>query len=701
MLNLNLPPNFRLLRCAQALAAGAVLFAAGGGHAQADAPTSATLTSLYSFNASSTDGQTLIGDTPQALTAGPSGALYALTQSGGPQGSGAVVQFQAGGVRPALLYGLGSSSPGGSLLCGASGTLYGTDAQSGANTDGIVYKFAPGGGGYTALHSFSAVDSNGVNADGSLPSGAALQAADGSVYGETLLGGAAGSGVVYKINPNGTGFTVLHSFGSGTDGQNPSGGLMAGPSGFLYGATAFGGSGGDGTLFKIKPDGSGYTVLYQFSADDGNEANADGATPISAPTLGSDGLLYGVTPVGGPDGTGVIYQVSTDGSHFTALYAFSGVSSSQANSDGAYPAAALVRDGEGTMYGTTTSGGALGHGTVFLVTAGGVFFSSLCSLDASVGSLPALTFGSDGTLYGLTPDGGESGLGCLFQVNLHRPVTHVLWTNTNGAASLWNYSAADGTVTQNTYGPYAGWTAQTVADGPDSLTRVLWNNTNGAASLWSLDNPSRQFTQHTYGPYPGWTAQAVSVAPDNTTHVLWTNTNGAASLWNYSAADGTVTQNTYGPYAGWTAQTVADGPDDMTRILWTNANGMESIWSLDNLSRQFTQNTYGPYSGWTAKSLTVGVDNQTQVLWTNTNGLVSCWNYSTDDGSFSQNTYGPYSQWSARAVSDGSDALSRVLWTNTNGAASIWSLNTDSGGFTQHTYGPYAGWTAQALSAGQ
>lgn len=90
--------------------------------------------------------------------------------------------------------------------------------------------------------------------------------------------------------------------------------------------------------------------------------------------------------------------------------------------------------------------------------------------------------------------------------------THVLWTNADGRLSLWNY-ADSGAFSQITYGPYAGWTAKAVADGPDGRQRVLWTNTSGAVSLWSLDNTTGQFTQNTYGPYSGWSASALSVTP--------------------------------------------------------------------------------------------------------------------------------------------------------------------------------------------
>jgi len=91
------------------------------------------------------------------------------------------------------------------------------------------------------------------------------------------------------------------------------------------------------------------------------------------------------------------------------------------------------------------------------------------------------------------------------------PVTHVVWTSTDGKLSLWNYTDS-GSFTQNTYGPYAGWSVKAIADGPDGRQRVLWTNTNGAASIWSLDNTTGQFTQNSFGPYAGWSASALSIA---------------------------------------------------------------------------------------------------------------------------------------------------------------------------------------------
>jgi uncharacterized repeat protein (TIGR03803 family) len=591
------------------LAAGALVLAAGfaaPGTASADAPTSAALSTLYSFSTSATAGQNPIGYAPQGVTAGPNGVLYALAQTGGPANNGAVVKFQAGGTAPVVIHGFDSNSSGSTLLAGAAGTLYGTDPNGGANSSGAVYSLMPDGSQYTPLYSFSALDpSSGTNSDGSLPTGSLLQQSDGSIVGETQLGGSNNTGVVYKVNSDGTGFTVLHSFGNGADGAYPGGGLTAGSDGSLYGVTEYGGLADEGTIFKIAPDGTGYTVLYQFT-DDSRSTNADGATPTAALTLGNDGLLYGVTPIGGASGSGVLFQLGTDGSNYTVLYAFSGTDGSNSNSGGAYPSSSLIKGAGGNFYGTTASGGAAGQGTLFLLTSGGVLFNPLCSFDGTTGTNPVLTLGTDGSFYGVTADGGVNSQGSLFQVSMHRPVTHVLWDNASGAASLWNYDSSNGSVTQNTYGPYSGWTAEALADGPDDLTRVLWTNTDGSASLWSLDNLSGTFSQYTYGPYPGWTAAGVTVGIDNTTHVLWNRSDGKMACWNYSTDTGFLSENDYGAYSGWTALALADGSDALTRVLWANTDGSASLWSLNTLSGYFTQNTYGPYPGWTAQAISAG-----------------------------------------------------------------------------------------------
>ena len=127
----------------------------------------------------------------------------------------------------------------------------------------------------------------------------------------------------------------------------------------LYGTTALGGSGGAGTVFKIKTDGTGFTNLYQFSG-------SNGAGPYAG-LIQSGNTLFGTTWGGGSGGDGTVFKVNTDGTGFTNLYNFTATSyntTSYTNSDGANPRGGLVVAGN-TLYGTAEKGGRYGFGTVF------------------------------------------------------------------------------------------------------------------------------------------------------------------------------------------------------------------------------------------------------------------------------------------------------------------------------------------------
>ena len=91
--------------------------------------------------------------------------------------------------------------------------------------------------------------------------------------------------------------------------------------------------------------------------------------------------------------------------------------------------------------------------------------------------------------------------------------THIAWTNADGRVSVWNYALGSAGFAQLTYGAFAGWAAQGLADSADGTACVLWDNVNGSASLWGLNNGTGAYTHHEFGPYAGWTAMAVSAGP--------------------------------------------------------------------------------------------------------------------------------------------------------------------------------------------
>lgn len=281
-------------------------------------------------------------------------------------------------------------NPEGGVIMDGSGNLYGTTSTGGANWGGNVFKITPDGT-YKVLYSFC---SQRKCTDGSGPSGSLIMDRSGNLYGTTQNGGSRDAGIVFKIAANGT-ETVLYSFcfkSNCSNGAIPATGVILDNSGNLYGTTSAGGL-GSGTVLRLAADGK-EKVLYSFTA------GSDGDTPSSL-VLDSAGNLYGTTGDGGQNGSGNIFEVSPDGT-FRLLYSFC---SRRDCSDGSNPAAGLIIDSSGDLYGTTHDGGAYDLGTVFKLAANGtetVLYSFCSKHDCSDGAYPAanLTMDSSGNLYG-------------------------------------------------------------------------------------------------------------------------------------------------------------------------------------------------------------------------------------------------------------------------------------------------------------
>src|SRR5262249_8436658 len=141
------------------------------------------------------------------------------------------------------------------------------------------------------------------------------------LYGVVSFGGTSKSGSVFAINVDGTGFTNLYNFTGGNDGYAPSYGLVL-SSNTLYGTTCGGGTAGtvfgNGTIFKLNTDGKGFTTVSTFT---GGGQNHEGAQPESGLILSSN-TLYGTSSTGGFDGQGTVFKLNTDGTGFQVLLNF-------------------------------------------------------------------------------------------------------------------------------------------------------------------------------------------------------------------------------------------------------------------------------------------------------------------------------------------------------------------------------------------
>jgi uncharacterized repeat protein (TIGR03803 family) len=322
-----------------------------------------------------------------------------------------------------------------SPVLGPDGALYGVTSTINVVTGGLVYRLAVDGSKIETLYQMKVED-------GYSPLGGLLLAADGKLYGTTSLGAAnqAGTtGTVFRLAPDGTGFTVLHRFqttltsnsigGSvNADGANPEAELIEGSDGYLYGVARTGGSNGNGTVFKIGKDGTGFTVLHAFGATTSEATvtpptNADGIGPLAPLVQAPDGYFYGTTSRGGPTGYGTIFRIGFDGAGFELVRNFPVLTQAATddplvNADGAVPLAGLTDGQDGRLYGVASAGGSNGLGTVFAYDPVGGVFSVLHNFDGNAGAQPTgeLLLGQDGKLYGTTSTGGtnDKGTATLF-----------------------------------------------------------------------------------------------------------------------------------------------------------------------------------------------------------------------------------------------------------------------------------------------
>jgi len=357
-----------------------------------------TFTILYSFTGGADGSQPY-----SSLILDSVGNLYGTTAVGGASGNGVVFKLDASG-KETVLYtfqgGTDGANPWAGLVRDTAGNLYGTTEAGGTDGFGTVFKLNKTGKKKTVLYNFT-----GTGNDGAYTFACLVRDAAGTLYGTTYKGGASGDGTVFKLNKAGK-ETVLYSFQGGSDGQNPMAGVIRDATGNLYGTT-FGAFGPNyGTLFKVTKTGK-EKVLHAFSG------GADGGAPqYGGVVIDKAGNLYGTTSYGGTHQYfGVVYKVSKSGKE-TVLYNFTG------GADGAQPNAGLVMDAAGNLYGTTTGGGANGHGAIFKLNKKGketVLYSFTGGTDAAVPDAN-LILDSKGNLYGTSILGGTYGAGTVFKL---------------------------------------------------------------------------------------------------------------------------------------------------------------------------------------------------------------------------------------------------------------------------------------------
>ena len=276
-------------------------------------------------------------------------------------------------------------------------TFYGVTDSGGTNTYGTVFKINSDGTDFTKLYDFY-ID------DGANPRGDLVVYND-FLYGMTTNSGESYYGTIFKISPDGTDFTKLYDFDGGNGGY-PRGSLTI-YNDVLYGITAYGGSNDAGIIFKINPDGTGFTKLHDFDIDN------DGAWSFGD-LIVYNSVLYGMAQSGGVDSGGTIFKINPDGSNFTVIHNFN-----YSNGINGYWPFDYLAVNDDTFYGMTNRGGSYNAGTIFKINSDGTGFTKLYDLNDSNGTYPhgSLVFYNN-VLYGMTGVGGTNNSGTIFGFGL-------------------------------------------------------------------------------------------------------------------------------------------------------------------------------------------------------------------------------------------------------------------------------------------
>ena len=263
-------------------------------------------------------------------------------------------------------------------------------------------------------------------ADGATPFATPILS-NGALIGTTQGGGASNAGTVYSLNVSSGSYSVIHSFlGAPADGGSPVAGVVVGSNGSLYGATSFGGGLNDGAAYSLTLGGAA-ALLHSFAGPP-----AEGINPTGTPAFDGSGNLYGTTYQGGANSAGTVYEITAGGVYSTVT--------SFTTTQG--PPRAGLTYYSGQFYGTTTGNGKVNSaGTVFQVGKSTPLYTFTGGPD---GAQPqgGVTPDGHGYLYGTASGGGSASLGLgsgvIFKVNISTGVQTTLYTfaGTDGATPM-------------------------------------------------------------------------------------------------------------------------------------------------------------------------------------------------------------------------------------------------------------------------
>ena len=333
--------------------------------------------------------------------------LWGITSKGGPNDDGVIFKTDASGNNEMIKQSFTPGGPNstdayGSLMRGSDGNLYGMTWYGGSDGSGNIFLFDPRTSGFSSKHDFTDMP------NGRWPQGNSLIEVGGMYYGMTNQGGISDNGVLFQLDPATGTYTKKADFSETSNGGFPYGSLILATDGMLYGMTSLGGINDDGVIFQYNPATSSLTKKFDF------DGTNHGSSPYGSLVQATDGMLYGMTKYGGTNGYGVIFKFNPVNSSVTKLLDF------DMSGNGGNPDGSLIQATDGKLYGMTEAGGANSMGVLFQFSPVNSNFVDKVDFDGSNnGSTPlgGLIQATDGMLYGLTSTGGTSDVGVMFQYN--------------------------------------------------------------------------------------------------------------------------------------------------------------------------------------------------------------------------------------------------------------------------------------------
>lgn len=377
------------------------------------------------------------GASPYGGLASVGGLIFGTTKYGGYGGMGTVYKLDPAGNGFTAIHhfeGIGGANPVSELLPNGS-LLFGTASIGGNFGNGTVFAIDTNGSNLNVLHHFTLPVNNGfgsrTNSDGAKPL-AGLIGAGNTLFGSANEGGTSGHGTLFSIDATNTQFFNIHNLVSGSGGTFSIGGLVL-DGDTLYG-TSFS-SLGRGSVFAVITNGNSFTNYYAFTSGQLNNfgilTNSDGANPYCRLVRSGD-RFYGTTQNGGSFGNGTVFSMNGDGTGFTILHSFSASAYNQSgimtNRDGANPSSGLVKAGD-WLYGDCAGGGPNGNGSIYAVKVDSSGFINLYNFSATPPyPQPQINIGGANpfaglilvgtTFYGSAPNGGGTGNGTIFALSL-------------------------------------------------------------------------------------------------------------------------------------------------------------------------------------------------------------------------------------------------------------------------------------------